>query len=137
MGIRRPHRFLATLSLLMALQFSAPDVATAASAESTPQQVFDGMTRSFRPEKAKGLRVRYQFDLSGPNGGAWVFDVDNGTLRTRRGRADNPDVTLITSDDDWVALSNGKLSGTWAYVTGRLKIRGDKGLAKKLGEIFP
>jgi putative sterol carrier protein len=40
-------------------------------------------------------------------------------------------------DKDWVALSNGDLSGTWAFLTGRLKIRGDRGLAKKLGEIFP
>ena len=38
---------------------------------------------------------------------------------------------------DWVAVSNGQLGGTWAYMTGRLKIRGDQGLARKLGQIFP
>jgi hypothetical protein len=29
------------------------------------------------------------------------------------------------------------MGGTWAYLTGRLRIRGDQGLARKLGEIFP
>jgi putative sterol carrier protein len=54
-----------------------------------------------------------------------------------RGTIPNPDVILICSDKTWVALSNGTLSGTWAFLTGRLKIRGDQGLARKLGEIFP
>ena len=48
-----------------------------------------------------------------------------------------PNVTFVAKDKDWVAVSDGKLGGTWAYMTGRLKIRGDQGLARKLGEIFP
>ena len=35
---------------------------------STPQDVFDGMRKSFRADKAKGVNVRYQFELSGPSG---------------------------------------------------------------------
>ena len=54
-----------------------------------------------------------------------------------RGGIENPDVTFFASDEDWVALSNGKLNGTWAFLTGRLKIRGDHALARKLNEIFP
>jgi putative sterol carrier protein len=63
--------------------------------------------------------------------------VNDGKFKITRGRIDNPDVTFIASDRDWVALSNGKLSGTWAFLTGRLKIRGDLALAKRLDEIFP
>ena len=111
--------------------------AVSGTEEQTPQQVFDDMAKNFQPAKSKGLHVRYQFDLSGPKGGGWYFDVNNGTFRSNRGKIDNPDVTLTASDQDWVALSNGKLNGAWAYLTGRLKIRGDKGLAKKLKEIFP
>ena len=54
-----------------------------------------------------------------------------------RGRIDNPNVTFIASDKNWVAISNGKLKGTWAVVTGRLRIRGSQSLARKLDEIFP
>ena len=104
---------------------------------STPQDVFDGMKQSFRADKAKGVHASYQWQLSGPNGGDWWIDVNDGTFKMGRGKIDNPSVTFITSDKDWVAMSNGKLKGTWAFVTGRLKVRGSQSLARKLDEIFP
>jgi putative sterol carrier protein len=53
------------------------------------------------------------------------------------GKIANPSVTFIAKDKDWVAICNDQISGTWAYLTGRLKVRGDQGIARKLGEIFP
>jgi putative sterol carrier protein len=55
----------------------------------------------------------------------------------RWGKISNPNVTFVARDKDWVAVSNGKLGGAWAYMTGRLKIHGDQGLARKLGQTFP
>ena len=95
------------------------------------------MRQSFRADKAKGLHVRYQWQLSGPNGGEWWIEVNDGTFKMGRGKIPNPNVTFIASDKTWVALSNGTLRGTWAFVTGRLKVRGDQGVARKLNEIFP
>jgi putative sterol carrier protein len=54
-----------------------------------------------------------------------------------KGKIPNPNVTFIATDKDWVAICHDQLSGTWAYLTGRLKVRGDQGVARKLGEIFP
>jgi putative sterol carrier protein len=137
MGRTRPRNFFCQITIILAVFEISPVEAAIGALDSTPQQVFDGMARNFRAEKAKGMHVRYQFDLSGPNGGSWFFDVNDGSFRTKRGKIDNPNVTLVASDQDWVALSNGQLSGPWAFMTGRLKIRGDHGLAKKLREIFP
>ncbi|PYI75321.1 MAG: hypothetical protein DMF04_10620 [Verrucomicrobia bacterium] len=112
----------------------------AASSEPTnaaPQQVFDGMRQSFRAEKAKGVHLKYQWQLSGPEGGEWWIEVSDGKFQMGRGRINNPDVTFITSDKNWVALSNGTLGGKWAFFTGRLKIRGSQSAARKLDEIFP
>ena len=139
----KTKRTLPSLSLLVSatllLMVAAVGIATASgeTRSSTPQEVFDGMRKTFRAEKAKGVTARYQFDLNGPNGGEWYVDVNDGAMKMARGRIEHPDVTLITSDKDWVALSNGDLGGTWAFLTGRLKIHGDHSLAKKLGEIFP
>jgi putative sterol carrier protein len=105
--------------------------------DSTPQEVFDSMRGSFQANKAEGVHARYQWDLSGPQGGQWWIDVDNGKYKMGKGRIDNPSVTFVAKDKDWVAVSNHQMGGTWAYLTGRLKIRGDQGLARKLGEIFP
>jgi len=103
----------------------------------TPQEVFDGMRQSFRADKAKGVHARYQWILSGPNGGEWWIEVNDGKFKMGKGKIEKPDVTFVASDKTWVALSNGTLSGTWAYLTGRLKIRGDQNVARKLGEMFP
>jgi putative sterol carrier protein len=111
--------------------------AAAADAHSTPQEVFDAMRGSFQPAKAKGVHARYQWDLSGPNGGQWWIDVEDGKYKMGKGKIDNPTVTFMTSDKDWVAISGHQLSGTWAYLTGRFKVRGDQGVARKLGEMFP
>ena len=102
-----------------------------------PQDVFNGMRESFRPDRAKHLRARYQFDLSGPRGGEWWIEIKEGKFQMGRGLIENPNVTFIASDQDWVALSNGTLSGTWATLTGRLKVRGNQWLARKLDEMCP
>ena len=83
------------------------------------------------------MHASYQWELSGPQGGEWWIDVNDGNYKMGKGKIDNPTVTFITSDKDWVAMSNGKLKGTWAYMTGRLKVRGPQSVARKLDEIFP
>jgi putative sterol carrier protein len=128
---------LTAVVLAAALWSGLANAASNESTNSTPQQVFDDMRSSFKPDKAKGVHVRYQWELSGPNGGEWWIDVSDGTYKMGRGKIDNPNVTFITSDKDWVAMSNGTLKGTWAYLTGRLKVRGSQSVARKLDEIFP
>ncbi len=128
---------LTRLAMVAAVSLSAARAASNEPENSTPQQVFDGMRQSFQAAKAKGVHARYQWELSGPNGGGWWIDVNDGTFKMGRGKIDNPTVTFVTSDKDWVAMSNGKLKGSWAYVTGRLKVRGSQAVARKLDEIFP
>jgi putative sterol carrier protein len=128
---------LAISAIVMAVCLGAASAASKEPSNSTPQQVFDGMRQSFRANQAKGVHARYQWDLSGPNGGQWWIDVNDGAYKMGKGKIDNPNVTFVATDKDWVAVCNGQLGGTWAYLTGRLKVRGDQGVARKLGEIFP
>jgi putative sterol carrier protein len=104
---------------------------------STPQEEFDAMRASFQPAKAKGIHFRYQWELSGPHGGEWWIEVNDGKYKMGKGKIPNPSVTFLATDKDWVAICHGQLNGTWAYVTGRLKVRGDHGAARKLDEMFP
>ena len=126
------HIFLVVVAMCASAAISMAD-----RAESTPQDVFDAMRGSFQPAKAKGVHARYQWDLSGLKGGHWWIEVNDGTYKMGKGKIPNPNVTFIASDKDWVAMSNGKLKGTWAFITGRLKVRGSQAVARKLDEIFP
>ena len=129
--------FLAISALTSAICIGTVNGAASEHKDSTPQDVFDSMRGSFQQAKAKGVHARYQWDLSGPQGGQWWIDVDDGKYKMGKGKIDNPNVTFVAKDKDWVAVSNHQMGGTWAYLTGRLKIRGDQALARKLGEIFP
>jgi putative sterol carrier protein len=133
----RRHSVLAVTLLATVIYCTVVNAATSGHMDSTPQEVFDSMRGSFQASKAKGVHARYQWDLSGPQGGQWWIDVDDGKYKMGKGKIDNPTVTFITSDKDWVAMSNGTLKGTWAYMTGRLKVRGPQSVARKLNEIFP
>src|SRR2546426_11089990 len=132
----KTHRVWLGLAVMMILAMLG-SIPLRAADSSTPQQVFDGMRQSFQANKAKGVHARYQWELSGPNGGEWWIDVKDGTYQMGKGKIDNPSVTFITSDAYWVAMSNWKLNGTCAYITGRLKVRGSQAVARKLNEIFP
>ena len=136
MKLRRFY-FQVTLAFLVAaFCCHAPGATSSEPDNVVPQGVFDGMRETFHADKAKGVHLRYLFELSGPNGGDWWIEVNDGKFQMGKGKIDHPNVTFIASDKDWVALSNGTLGGTWAFFTGRLKIRGDQKLARKLDEIF-
>jgi putative sterol carrier protein len=128
---------LTSVTIATAIFLGTASSASTERLDSTPQQVFDGMRQSFQANKAKGVHARYQWELSGAQGGQWWIDVDDGKYKMGKGKISNPNVTFVARDKDWVAVSNGQLGGTWAYMTGRLRIRGDQGLARKLGQIFP
>jgi putative sterol carrier protein len=126
------HIFLVVVAMC-----ASPAITLADCAESTPQEGFDAMRGSFQSAKARGVHARYQWDLSGPNGGQWWIEVNNGTYKMGKGKIPNPNVTFIAKDKDWVAICHDQLKGTWAYMTGRLKVRGSQSVARKLDEIFP
>jgi putative sterol carrier protein len=129
--------FLGIATIAAATGLGTISAASNERANATPQDVFDGMRQSFQADKAKGVHLKFQWQLSGPNGGDWWIEINDGKCEMGRGKVDNPDVTFVTSDKNWVALSNGTLGGKWAFFTGRLKIHGSQAAARKLDEIFP
>jgi putative sterol carrier protein len=149
----QPFRLLnqATLATCAAIRvFAFPmmgisaDPAPSAAADSeqltdnsTPADVFESMRKNFNAAASKGVHAHYQFNLSGPVGGAWWIIVNDGEFTMGKGSIENPDVIMVSTDRDWVMLATGSLGGFRAFLTGRLKVTGDQGLARKLDTIFP
>jgi putative sterol carrier protein len=44
--------------------------------------------------------------------------------------------TMVISLENFMDMADGKLDGTAAFMTGKLKIQGDMGIAMKLGPIL-
>lgn len=79
-------------------------------------------------EAASDLRAVIQYEISTP-----LYQViDHGVMTVFEGRHDAPDVTIIMQDAHLVALFNGELGGFKAFVTGKLKVKGDVNLARRL-----
>jgi putative sterol carrier protein len=97
-------------------------------------EIFDGMMNRMGDDLSKvaGINASIQFDLNGDGGGQyWLMIADDG-VTTGEGLADNPRMTLRASADDFVSMIAGTLNPMQAFMTGKIKIQGDTGLALKL-----
>ncbi|KON31994.1 hypothetical protein AC478_01545 [miscellaneous Crenarchaeota group-1 archaeon SG8-32-3] len=102
----------------------------------TPKEVFEKvLPNRFKPEKAEGIDVTVQINITGPNGGEWVVTIKDQKLEAREGTDPSPKLELKIAEADFVDLMNGEMSGEKAFITGKLKFKGDVGLALKLKEM--
>jgi len=102
----------------------------------TVRETFDAMPTKFRADKAVGVNATIQYDISGDQGGTWHAVIKDGTCTVNSGPAADPNLTLAMSAQDWIDMAGGKLSGQMAFMSGKLKLKGDMGLAMKVGSLF-
>ncbi|MGH7963134.1 MAG: SCP2 sterol-binding domain-containing protein, partial [Candidatus Binatia bacterium] len=62
--------------------------------------------------------------------------VANESIDVKPGKHPSPNITLAMKESDYLDMINGKLNGQVAFMTGKLKIAGDMGLALKLQSLF-
>ena len=101
----------------------------------TPKEFFEKMLPSrFKPEKAKGIDVTVQINITGPSGGDWVVTIKDQKLEAKEGTHPSPTLELMMTEPDYMDLMNGKISAEKAFMTGKLKFKGNIGLALRLRE---
>ena len=66
----------------------------------------------------------------------YYFSVANETIDVQLGNHAAPNITITMKESDYLDMINGKLNGQMAFMTGKLKIAGDMGLALKLQSLF-
>lgn len=98
--------------------------------------IFPTMVSRFVPAKAEGVNAIIQFNLSGDNGGLYWLKIADGVCESGQGQAENPKMTLKAAADDWFAVSSGQLNAMQAFMSGKIKIEGDMGMAMKLQTMF-
>jgi len=101
----------------------------------TPQEFFQTiLPERFKAEKAEGVSVVAQINVSGPEGGSWNITVKDQKIEIVEGVHEKPDLTLKMSLDDFLDMVNGKLSAEKAFFTGKVQFKGNIAVALRLRE---
>ena len=102
----------------------------------TVKETFDLMPTKFKAASATGVNKTIQYDIGGDGGGTWHAVIKDGACTVTPGPAPTPNLTLQIAAQDWLDMLSGKQSGQMLFMSGKLKIKGDMGLAMKLGSMF-
>jgi putative sterol carrier protein len=97
------------------------------------KEFFDTLPGRIDPSRLSGMTNSYLFEIDGV--GEWKVDVQDGNLTVTEGSAD-ADATISASEENFEKMVAGELNPTTAYMSGKLKIKGDMGAAMKLQKLF-
>jgi len=97
------------------------------------QEFFEGLPTRVSADRIAGMTNTYVFDIEGA--GVWTVGVADGAVTVSEGAGD-ADCTFSASEETFAKIVAGEQNATTAYMTGKLKIKGDMGAAMKLQKIF-
>src|SRR5215210_5349869 len=95
--------------------------------EEWAKEVKNALSSSEAVKSAAGsMAARIQQVVTGPDGETkYWFKLEGGEVDLGLGEIDNPDATITQDYDTAVALSKNELTGTAAYMSGKLRVSGD------------
>lgn len=111
----------------------APPPASSGPIEST----FDVIRSVINEDVVKSTNGLYRFDLSGEHSGVWFLDLKSGAGSAGRGEPEGKaDVVMTMDSSDFSKMFAGKMKPTLAFMSGKLRIKGDMTLAIKLEKLM-
>jgi putative sterol carrier protein len=97
------------------------------------REFFAGLQERIDPDRARALDASYRFDIEGA--GSWRLDSAGGRVEVTE--SDAPaDCVIRTDERTFLRIVGGEQSPMGAYMTGKVKIEGDLGLALRLRDVF-
>ncbi len=102
----------------------------------TIQQVMENTPKVFQPAAAEGVNAVVQFHFTGAEASDWVLTIAEGQCTTQPGQHDSPTMTMTIDSQDYLDIISGKLNAMSAFMQGKVKVKGDMGLAMKFPTFF-
>lgn len=105
----------------------------------TPKDYFEKVPQNLQTkgDSLAGISAIYEFQINGPAGGTWTLDLTTPGGKVTTGSAGGKaNCTVTMSDENFVKLVSGQLNPQLAFMTGKLKVTGNMGLALKLQKIL-
>ncbi|XP_069779227.1 hydroxysteroid dehydrogenase-like protein 2 isoform X2 [Narcine bancroftii] len=117
--------------------FEAGKQQVSVTAEGPVAKTFKAIEGALSADVVKSTGGVYQFELSGDQPGTWYIDLKNENGCSGQGKFPGKvDVEMSMSSGDFVKMFSGKMKPTLAFMSGKLKIKGDMALAIKLERLM-
>ena len=108
-------------------------------ADITPKQYFEEKIAKKlldKPELSKAVNASYEFNITGDTGGIWTVDLTREPGVVSVGSTGVAKCVVTCAASDFLNITSGKMNPQMAFMSGKLKIKGDMGLAMKLTKII-
>jgi putative sterol carrier protein len=89
-----------------------------------------------RPDLSKAVNGVYQFVIEGEDGGTWIVDLCKEPGVVSAGPSEAAKCTVTAKSSDFVDIVSRKINAQMAFLTGKLRVKGDMGLAIKLTKVI-
>jgi putative sterol carrier protein len=99
----------------------------------TVQEFFETLPSRVRPEHTAGVHNSYLFEIA--DAGSWLVLVDDGTVTVAPGEGE-AHVRIRMSEEVFQKLLAREQSPTRAFMSGKVKVKGDIGAAKILQKLL-
>jgi putative sterol carrier protein len=94
--------------------------------------LIQGIPQNVKPGQIQGLNTVVAIRSAATPPEEWTIVVKDGTCVVDAGKTAAPQLTVEATPDVWQSLIDRKLDPEWAYMSGKLRISGDLGLAMRL-----
>ena len=83
--------------------------------------------------KIAGVNIKVQYDFSGDNNGKWYAEIVDGKVQeVVEGTIENPTCVFKAKYRNFYRAFAGESNPMTAFMTGKIKLKGDMGVAMKL-----
>lgn len=97
-------------------------------------EFFEALPGRIDPARIAGVDASYLFDVAGE--GRWLVVVRDDRVAVTENPTTEADVTFSLSSETFTKLVEGRQNPMVAYMTGKLKVSGDIGVAMRLRDLL-
>jgi len=100
----------------------------------TPDKIFNEIASKINDDAKKEINAVMSFVISGNN---WCVDAHSSRpFKISKEEPEKPDVTFITDEETFAKMAKGEIKATNAFMSGKLKVKGNLGIAMKAEKMF-